>query len=130
MNRPPLVIDTAAWVDVLRAGASGEKRDEAESALASGRAAMTAPVWVELYRGVRGKRGIEGLHGLRRLCRWLEFDETCWEQAAVAARQCRENGARVPLGDVLVFACARRHGAGILAVDRHSDLIARWAGKA
>jgi predicted nucleic acid-binding protein len=72
-------------------------------------------------------RELQQLNSLRSLCRWLDFDDDCWELAAQAARQCREQGATVPLGDVLVFACAQRHDVDIIEHDQHFAQIAKAA---
>ena len=118
-----VLIDSSAWIEVLRDRAETGLRDVVEAALHEGRAALTAPVWLELYRGVRGKREMSQLDALRRLCHWLDFDPPCWEIAATVAKDCRERGITVPLGDVLVFACAERHEVGIVEKDRHFALI-------
>ena len=90
---PQVLVDSSAWVEVLRNRAAPALRQSVEAALHEGRAALTAPVWVELYRGVRGKRELQQLDSLRKLCQWLDFDDDCWELAAQTARQCREGGA-------------------------------------
>jgi predicted nucleic acid-binding protein len=123
--RSQVLVDSSAWVEVLRNRAAPALRQSVEAALHEGRAALTAPVWVELYRGVRGKRELQQLDSLRKLCQWLDFDDDCWQLAAKTARQCREGGATVPLGDVLVFACARRHGVEIIEHDAHFAQIAK-----
>ena len=123
----PVLVDSSAWVEVLRNRAAPALRQSVEAALHEGRAALTAPVWVELYRGVRGKRELQQLDSLRRLCQWLDFDDDCWELAAQTARQCREAGATVPLGDVLVFACARKHDVEIIEHDQHFAQIGKAA---
>ena len=120
-----VLIDTSVWIEVLRNGGDEALRRAVTLALNENRAAMAAPVWVELYSGVRGKRELDQLTGLRRLCRWLNVDDECWETTAETARTCREKGVAVPLGDVLVFACARRHEVAIMERDKHFDMIAK-----
>ena len=120
-----VLVDSSAWVEVLRNRAASALHQSVGAALHEGRAALTAPVWVELYRGVRGKRELQQLDSLRKLCQWLDFDDDCWELAAQIARQCREGGATVPLGDVLVFACARRHAVEIIEHDARFAQIAK-----
>jgi predicted nucleic acid-binding protein len=120
-----LLIDTSAWIQVLRHGGDETLNETVTVALNENRAAMTAPVWVELYGGVKGQKEVERLTALRRLCRWLELDGECWESAAEIMRICREKGVTVPLSDVLVFACARRHDVGILERDKHFALISK-----
>lgn len=118
-----LLVDSSAWIDVLRNQASTPLRKAVEIALHEQRAAMTEPVWLELYRGVKGKRELEQLQELRELCHWLTFDEGCWQTASEISRKCRERGVAVPLGDVLIFACSQRHSAELLEADKHFEMI-------
>ncbi|MEX2381686.1 MAG: hypothetical protein WD490_04835 [Opitutales bacterium] len=76
-----------------------------EELISSGLAAMTEPVWVELYQGIRGKREEARLEMTRSLCEWLEFDAgggavratlpAIWSQRAI--RGCPGAGLRPPL---------------------------------
>ena len=84
---------------------------------------MTEPVWLELYQGIRGKREEARLAESRRACIWLEFDAACWTEAASCARTCIRAGVNVPFGDILVHACATRHGLELLERDRHFAMI-------
>ncbi len=128
MSNGLVLVDTSVWVRVLRGDlADPGVTGEVAKALQDSRAALCDPVWVELYRGVRGRKDLARLEGMRRLCQWLEFDADCWRLAAETARACREHGRPVPLGDILVFACARRHGAALLERDRHFAEIAAVA---
>ncbi len=125
-----MLIDTSVWVAVLRGGASAALEKKVAAALTGGTAAMTEPVWVELYRGVRGKRDLGRLIELRQLCQWLAFDADCWEATANIARVCREKGVTVPLPDVMIFACARHYAVELLHEDHHFRQIARVAKSA
>jgi predicted nucleic acid-binding protein len=78
---------------------------------------------MELYREIRGKREEDELQRLRELCNWLDFDAACWELAGSNGRICLRAGVNVPTGDLLVYSCARRHGARLLHRDRHFDLM-------
>lgn len=84
---------------------------------------MTEPVWIELFQGIKGKREEARLAESKKACTWLAFDEACWIEAAATARACLRAGVNVPLGDVLVFACAARHGVELLERDRHFAMI-------
>lgn len=123
ISSPPLLIDSSAWIEVLRNRASAELQRTVADSLAAGTAAMTEPVWIELWQGVRGKQELSRLQSLRGLCRWLSFDSCCWDQACGIARTCSTSGIQVPLGDILVAACTRHHKARLLHRDRHFQLI-------
>lgn len=120
-----LLVDSSVWVEVTRGKSPPAKvlQNQVSSLLAEGIAAMTAPVWLELYQGIKGKREEADLATLRDLCVWLDFDHACWEQAAKEARLCLRKGINVPKSDLLVHACASRHQAKILHRDHHFDLI-------
>jgi len=122
------LIDSSAWIPVLRP--KGEKAlcEEVEHLLTNEHAAITAPIWCELYRGVRGKREESQLTHLRTLCVWLEFDTVCWELVAKHGRTCQRKGVNVPTSDLLIFCCAQRHQVELLHRDKHFELIANATG--
>lgn len=117
-----VLIDSSVWVDVSRGGDESLKQEVAKL-LGAGLGAMTWPIWVELYQGARGKREEKALNDWREVCLWLEFDEACWTEAAVMARNCLRAGVNVPFGDVLIAACAKRHGVELLERGRHFTMI-------
>jgi predicted nucleic acid-binding protein len=121
------LIDTSVWVSVLRGGASPTLAKKVEAALGDGTAAMTEPVWMELYCGVRGKRDLARLKNLRKLCQWLPINDACWKLSFEVARACREKGVNVPIPDVMIFACARHYEAELLHEDKHFTQISRAA---
>lgn len=118
------LVDSSAWVEAGRPGGDPKIVARLANMVSSGHAAMTEPVWMELYQGIRGKREEARLEMTRSLCVWLEFDAECWHEAARIARICLRSGVNVPFGDVLVFACATRHGVELLERDRHFGMIA------
>jgi predicted nucleic acid-binding protein len=119
----PCLIDSSAWVEAGRSGGDPEIATRLADLVSHGLAAMTEPVWMELYQGIRGKREEARLESTRSLCIWLEFDPECWKEAARIARICLRSGVNVPFGDVLVHACATRYGVELLERDRHFAMI-------
>jgi predicted nucleic acid-binding protein len=111
------------WVEVSRKNGDESLKVELAVLMRTGRTAMTWPVWVELHQGAKGRRDEENLKGWRDVSHWLEFDDECWQEAARIARICLRTGVNVPIGDVLVFACAARHGVELLERDRHFEMI-------
>jgi len=119
------LIDSSAWVEAGRSGGDPEIVARLADLMSTGLAAMSEPVWMELYQGIRGKREEARLEMTRSLCVWLEFDAECWQEAARTARICLRSRVNVPFGDVLISACARRHGVELLERDRHFAMIAK-----
>ncbi|MEI6818625.1 MAG: PIN domain-containing protein [Verrucomicrobiota bacterium] len=119
-----VLIDSSAWVEAGRPSGEPSIVARVEWLIRSGFAAMTEPIWMELFQGIRGKREEARLVKTRSLCVWLSFDAACWQQTAKSARTCLRSGVNVPFGDVLVDACARRYGVELLERDRHFAMIA------
>jgi hypothetical protein len=71
------LVDSSAWVEAGRPGGDPEIVARLADLVSSGLAAMTEPVWMELYQGIRGKREEARLEMTRSLCVWLEFDSEC-----------------------------------------------------
>ena len=117
------LVDSSAWVEAGRPGGDPKIVARLADLVSSGLAAMTEPVWMELYQGIRGKREEARLEMMRSLCVWLEFDSECWQEAARIARICLQSGVNVPFGDVLIAACARRYGVALMERDRHFAMI-------
>lgn len=122
-----VLVDSSVWIAATRLGGDPQAAAELGELLLSGRAAMTEPVWIELFQGIKGKREEARLAESKKACTWLAFDEACWTEAATTARACLRAGVNVPLGDVLVFACATRHGVKLLERDRHFAMIRKAA---
>lgn len=51
----------------------------------------------------------------------LPMSDAVWREAATCAQQARAKGVTAPATDVLIFACARHHGAGLLHSDSDFD---------
>lgn len=118
-----VLVDSSVWIAATRLGGDPRAAAELGDLLLSGRAAMTEPVWIELFQGIKGKREEARLAESKKACTWLAFDAACWTEAAVTARACLRADVNVPFGDVLVFACATRHGVELLERDRHFAMI-------
>ena len=122
-----VLIDSSVWVAATRQGGDPKAGARLEELIFAGRAAMTEPVWAELYQGIRGKKEEAALAEAKRVCVWLDFDASCWTHAANVARACTRSGVNVPLSDVLIYACATRHGVELLECDRHFAMIRQAA---
>lgn len=118
-----VLIDSSVWVEVSRRTGDRALKEKVGALMREGRTAMTWPVWVELHQGARGRREEENLKGWRRASKWLEFDDACWNEAVATSRACLRAGVKLPLGDVLVHACAARHGVELFERDRHFAMI-------
>ena len=116
-----VLIDSSTWIDFLRDGEA--KHLEVAAAIRSRRAYLCQPVWVELWSEMRGKREEVVLTHLRDCCEWLEIDAETWHLTADLRRAARRMGLNCPLADVLIVACAKRHGASLMHRDKHFEAL-------
>ncbi|WP_166443100.1 PIN domain-containing protein [Phragmitibacter flavus] len=116
-----VLIDSSTWIDFFREGDA--RHPEVGEALWSQRAVLCSVVWVELWSGVRSKREEAVLTNLRECCGWLEIDVETWRITAELRRAARRKGLNCPLADVLIVACAKRHGAVLMHRDKHFEKL-------
>jgi predicted nucleic acid-binding protein len=116
-----VLIDSSAWIAFLREGRV--RHPDVAAALEAGTAMLCPVVWLELWAGVRGKREEAVLMNIRETCGWLEINASVWEQATAMGRVAQQRGLTCPLADLLIVACAKRHGAELLHRDKHIDQL-------
>lgn len=119
-----ILIDTSAWIHLLRPNGDVGIRARVERALQTGDACWCAMVRLELWNGAGGEREKKVLRDFERLLPELPTSAEVWNEAADLARRARANAVIVPASDLLIAACARYHGASLEAADSDFDLLA------
>ena len=92
-------------------------RTRVEDALTTGEACWCALVRLELWNGASGERDRRILRDFESVLPELPIDDEVWTAAYELARCARAAGVSVPATDVLIMACARRHGAELETAD-------------
>ncbi len=109
---------------MLRPSGDPTIRARVEVALMSGQARLCPPVQLELWNGARGHQERKVLRELARTLPELPIDEVVWKTAYDLARRARVRGVTVPAVDLIIAACALRHGATLESSDADFDLLA------
>jgi predicted nucleic acid-binding protein len=117
------LVDTSSWIEQLRRDGDPAVRARVEALLVAGEAAWCPIVELELWNGARGDREITVIQQMAQILVSLDIDRDVWSTANAMARSSRERGVTVPATDILVAACAKRHGVRLEHHDRHFDLI-------
>jgi predicted nucleic acid-binding protein len=118
-----VLLDSSILIPALRVGGGGLEKQRVVQWLTNGRAALTESILLELWRG--SKPGIEQ-EGVSRFARDLPLLKTTsgvWEKCFELARRCRAKGFQIPMGDLLVGACAWEYGVVIEQNDSHFEQI-------
>ena len=77
-----------------------------------------------MERRPRGAQEQSVLRDFARTLPELRIDDGVWQAAYDLARRARAEGVTAPATDVLIAACARRHGAALEYADADFDLLA------
>lgn len=125
-----ILVDTSSWIHFLRPDGDAKVRGRVERALRSGEACWCPVVQLELWNGARGRREREVLRDFARVLPELSIDREVWDEAYELATGARGRGVTVPATDVLIAACALRHGAGLESTDSDFDHLTAVGGPA
>ena len=117
------LVDTSAWIHSLRSDGDRTVSDRVRALLESGEAAWCALVQLELWNGARGERERRVLADMAAGLPTLLIDDTVWSTACQLARTARDQGHTIPATDLIIAACARRHGVGLEHHDSHLETV-------
>jgi hypothetical protein len=92
--------------------------------LTSGEACWCPLVRLELWNGAAGDRDRTSLRDFDAVLPELAIDYEVWADAYELARRARSAGVSVPATDILIAACARRHGAELETADSDFERLA------
>jgi predicted nucleic acid-binding protein len=108
-----LLVDKSAWV-------RGARVADVDAELC-----LCAVTRLEILFSARTAVDYEALQDELSLFRDLRMDAETFASAETGQRELARAGHhRIPLPDLLIAACAQQHGAAVLHVDRHYDLLA------
>lgn len=118
-----LLIDSSAWVQMMRKHGDPSIRSRVIYAMDEGFAAWCDLVRLELWRGARSPEDKAILERFEKQLPSLEISAEVWSMGCDLATGCRKAGKPVPTTDVIVYACAKTHNAGLLHRDQHFNLL-------
>ncbi|MCX7014966.1 MAG: PIN domain-containing protein [Candidatus Sumerlaeota bacterium] len=117
------LIDTSAWIHALRSDGDHQVALRVRRMLDAGEAAWCPMVELELWNGARGTHEKRVLSEMHIVLVNLDVDGPVWAMAQSLARSARGRGLTIPATDILIAACARRHGVEIEHADSHFDVL-------
>ena len=120
----PILIDTSAWIEAMRRTGDPATRNEVQAVLRSGRARLCDFVRLELWNGVGGDAERKWLSDVEESVETVPTNAEVWSEAKRLAQETRRQALTLPASDLLIAACSRVHGLGILHRDGHFDRLA------
>lgn len=119
----PVLIDSSAWTHAIRRSGNVAIRQRVENLLRDGNAAWCEVIRLELWKGAGTDADRERIRRLETTLINLPLSGAVWDAACAYAQRARAAGTPVPTTDLVIFACAKVHGARIEHVDRHFELL-------
>jgi hypothetical protein len=119
-----ILVDSSSWIHFLRPNGDPVVRSRVGTALTSGEACWCPLVRLELWNGAAGDRDRTSLRDFDAVLPELAIDYEVWADAYELARRARSAGVSVPATDILIAACARRHGAELETADSDFERLA------
>jgi predicted nucleic acid-binding protein len=119
-----ILVDSSSWIHFLRPNGDPLVRARVEGALSAGEACWCPLVRLELWNGAAGDRDRRILRDFEAVLPELAIDEPVWAAAYELARRARSLGVSVPASDILIAACAQRHGADLETSDSDFERLA------
>lgn len=119
-----ILVDSSSWIHFLRPNGDPKVRSRVEAALTSGEACWCPLVRLEMWNGAAGDRDRKSLRDFEDVLLELAIDDDVWAGAYELARRARSAGVSVPATDILIAACARRHGADLETADSDFERLA------
>jgi predicted nucleic acid-binding protein len=119
-----ILVDSSSWIHFLRPNGDPVVRARVTTALTSGDAAWCPLVRLELWNGAAGERDRRILEDFAAVLPELAIDADVWTAAYALARRARSAGVSVPATDLLIAACAQRHGAELETADADFERLA------
>jgi hypothetical protein len=110
-------VELEALMRFTRAATKRAVRVRVDTALMAGEACWCPLVRLELWNGAAGDRDRKILRDFEALLPEITIDDDVWASAYEIARRARAAGVSVPATDILIAACARRHGAELETAD-------------
>jgi predicted nucleic acid-binding protein len=121
------LIDTSAWIHALRADGDSAVASRVRALLETGEAAWCPMVQLEMWNGARGDHERRVIKEMKDDLIELEMDGPVWTIANAPAQLARRRGKTIPATDILIAACARRHGVELEHADQHFAVLAAFS---
>jgi len=119
------IVDTSAWLLVLRKDFDPKVKDRIDHLLKEDVIVTTEIVRLELLSGTRTEKEFQRLKMRLDALDAVETDSHLWQNACELGFKLRRKGITAPHTDILIGACALKTESTIVHADAHFDMMAK-----
>ncbi len=116
-NNLKVIADTCIWVEFFRTKSSISNR--LRDLISNNLVACVGIIIAELLQGIKTNREREIITEIFDTIEYLEMTREIWIESGNLARELRSHGKTIPLSDIIIACCAKKHQYQIFTIDKH-----------
>lgn len=120
-NNPKVIADTCIWVEFFRT--KSETSNCLRDLIANNLVAGVGIIIAELLQGIKTHREHEIVLDVFNVIEYLEITKDVWIEAGMLSRRLRSQGKTIPLSDITIACCAKKHQYQVFTIDNHFHAI-------
>ncbi len=120
-NNPKVIADTCVWIEFFRT--KSEMSNRMRDLIASSSVAGTGLIIAELLQGIKSNKEREIIIDIFNTIEYLEITKDIWTESGILSRKLRSLGKTIPLSDIIIACCAKKHQYQIFTIDKHFQAI-------
>ena len=120
------LVDTSSWIHFFRRDGDPEVKSRVQNLLQQGSAVICPVVLAELWIGAGSEKDRADVRSLQEAAVSLEIESSVWERCYRLASLCCRHGTPVPVGDLIIAACAFVFEVAIEAEDKHFPILEKY----
>ena len=117
LNKPYVIADTCIWVEFFRTKSLISER--LRDLISNNFVASVGIIIAELLQGIKANKEREVIIGIFNTIEYLEITRDIWIASGDLAKELRTQGKTIPLSDILIACCAKKHQYQIFTIDKH-----------
>ena len=117
LNKPYVIADTCIWVEFFRTKSLISER--LRELISNNFIASVGIIIAELIQGIKANKEREVIINIFNTIEYLEITKDIWIASGDLAKELRSKGKTIPLSDILIDCCAKKHQYRIFTIDKH-----------
>ncbi len=116
-NNPKIIADTCIWIEFFRT--KSETSNRMKDFIAGNLVVGSGIILAELLQGSKTNKEREIIIDIFNTLDYIEITKDIWIEAGNLASELRSRGKTIPLSDIILATCARKHQYHIFTIDKH-----------
>lgn len=117
INNQKVIADTCIWIEFFRT--RSEISNLLKDLISKNLVVSNGIIIAELLQGVKTSRAKDIVMDTFNVFEYIEITKELWLESGNLARKLRSKGKTIPLSDVIIACCAKKHQYRIFTIDKH-----------